>query len=97
MMGLRPRQENLRLFSDYLSLMLGKSRITLNNLKTSLRFPCLGLNPIVDCISVTSPYEDADSRGANAPPFGIHYFKFMQFSLETEFTPLNLAPKIKIF
>ena len=38
------------LFSDYLSLMLGKPRIRLNNLKTSLRFPCLGLNPIIDSI-----------------------------------------------
>ena len=36
-------------FSDYLSLMLGKPRI--NNLKTSLRFPCLGLNPIIDSIN----------------------------------------------
>ena len=37
-------------FQDYLSLMLGKLRIRLNNLKTSLRFPCLGLNPIIDSI-----------------------------------------------
>ena len=38
-------------FSHYLSLMLGKPRIRLNNLKTSLRFPCLGFNPIIDSIS----------------------------------------------
>ena len=38
-------------FSDYLNLMLGKPRIRLNNLKTSLGFPCLGLNPIIICIS----------------------------------------------
>ena len=31
--------------------MLGKPRIRLNNLKTSLRFPCLGLNPIIDSIN----------------------------------------------
>ena len=31
--------------------MLGKPRIRLNNLKTSVRFPCLGLNPIIDSIS----------------------------------------------
>ena len=37
-------------FSDYLGLMLGKPRIRLNNLKTSLRSPCLGLNPIIDSI-----------------------------------------------
>ena len=33
--------------------MLGKPRIRLNNLKTSLRFPCLGLNPIIDSIYLT--------------------------------------------
>ena len=38
--------------SDYFSLMLGKPRITLNNLKTSLRFPCLGLNSIIDSINL---------------------------------------------
>ena len=32
--------------------MLGKPRIRLNNLKTSLRFPCLGLNPIIDSINL---------------------------------------------
>ena len=31
--------------------MLGKPRIRLNNLKTSLRFPCRGLNPIIDSIT----------------------------------------------
>ena len=41
MMGLRPRQGNL-----------GKPRIRLTNLKTSLRFPCLGLNPIIDSINL---------------------------------------------
>ena len=52
MIGLRPRGS----FSDYLSLMLGKPRIRLNNLKNSLRFPCLGLNPIIDSIIlITKP------------------------------------------
>ena len=32
--------------------MLGKPCIRLNNLKTSLRFPCLGLNPIIDSINL---------------------------------------------
>ena len=41
-------------FSDYLSLMLGKPRIRINNLKTSLRLPCLGLNPIIDSINLNS-------------------------------------------
>ena len=31
--------------------MLGKPHIRQNNLKTSLRFPCLGLNAIKDSIS----------------------------------------------
>ena len=38
-------------FSDYSSLMLGKPRLRLNNLKTSLRFPCRGLNPIIDSVN----------------------------------------------
>ena len=38
-------------FPDNLSLMLGKPRIRLNNLKTSLRFHCLGLIPIIDSIT----------------------------------------------
>ena len=29
------------------------SRIRLNNLKTSLRFPCLGLSPILDSINLS--------------------------------------------
>ena len=32
--------------------MLCKPRIRLNNLKSSLRFPCLGLNPIIDSINI---------------------------------------------
>ena len=36
--------------------MLGKPRIRLNNLKTRIRFPCLGLNPIRDFIIVTCLY-----------------------------------------
>ena len=39
-------------FLDYLSLVLGKPRIRLNNLKRSLRFPCLGFNPIIDSINL---------------------------------------------
>ena len=51
MMGLRLNKEISGLFSDNFSLMPGKPRIRLNNLKTSLRFPCLGLNPIIDSVS----------------------------------------------
>ena len=39
MMGLRPRQGNLRLVFRLFSLM------------RDLRFPCRGLNPIIDCFS----------------------------------------------
>ena len=50
MIGFRPRKDISGSFSDYLSLMLDKPRIRLKNLKTSPRFPCLGLNPIIDSI-----------------------------------------------
>ena len=40
-------------FSDYLSFMLSKPRMRLNNLKTSLEFPCLGLSPIIDFFCLT--------------------------------------------
>ena len=40
------------LVSDYLSLMLGKPRIRITNMKTSLRFPCLGHNPIIESINL---------------------------------------------
>ena len=33
-------------------IFLSQPRIRLNNLNTSLRFPCLGLNPIIDYISL---------------------------------------------
>ena len=42
------------LFSDYLNLTLGKPRIRQNILKTSLRFPCLDLNPIIDSINTST-------------------------------------------
>lgn len=49
-MGLRPQQG---LFSDCLSLMLGNPPVRLNYLKTSPRFLFLGLNPVIDSISLT--------------------------------------------
>ena len=40
-------------FSDYLSLMRGKQAShKTNNLKTNLKFPCLGLNPTIDSINL---------------------------------------------
>ena len=48
MMVLRPQQGNLGLVFR-LSLILGRD---LNNLKTCLRFPCLGLNPIIDSFNL---------------------------------------------
>ena len=54
------------LVSDYLCLMLGKPPIRQNNLKTSLRFPCLGLNPIIDSIILDLPYS-AEVLGHLAP------------------------------
>ena len=43
------------------------------------------------CSASTGPY--AGEGGANEPPSWAHYFKLMQFSPETEFTPLILALK----
>ena len=51
-MGLRPQQGVSGSFSNHLRLVLFKPRIRLNNLKTNLRFPCLGLNPIIDSINL---------------------------------------------
>ena len=39
-------------FSDYLSLMRGKPRVRFHYLKTSLIFPCRGLNHILDSINL---------------------------------------------
>ena len=56
MMGLRPLQGNLRLV-----FRLFKSYdLRLNNLKTSLKFPCVGLNPIIDSISLKAEYCEID-------------------------------------
>ena len=51
MIGLRPRQGNLRLVFGLFSLMRGLSSIDLNNLKTGLGFPCQGINAIIDYFS----------------------------------------------
>ena len=51
MMVFMPRQGNLRLVFRLFSLMQGLPSIRLNNLETSLIFPCRGLNPINDYFS----------------------------------------------
>ena len=51
MMVLRLRQGNLRLVFRLFSLMRGLPSIRLNNLEMSRRFPCRGLNPIIDYFS----------------------------------------------
>ena len=43
-----PCQETSGSFSDYLSLMLSKPRISLSNPKLRLKFPRLSLNPIIE-------------------------------------------------
>ena len=53
MMGLRPRQGSFMLVFRLYSLMRGLPSKRLKNLETSLRFPCLGLNPIIDYFSRT--------------------------------------------
>ena len=65
MMEKRLQQENDR---------LGKSHIRLNNLETSLRFPCLGLNPTIDSIilsgSVLKKQNFLIEEMKNIPLFG---------------------------
>ena len=51
-MGLRPRHGHLKLVFKLFKFYAGKPHLRLNNLKTSLRFPCLGLNPIIDSIYI---------------------------------------------
>ena len=51
MIGLRQRQGNLRQVCRLFSAMQGLPSIRLNNLKLSLRFPCYGLNSIIDYLS----------------------------------------------
>ena len=46
LMMLKPRQGNLRQVFRLFSLMRGSAEHETNNLKTSLRFPCRGLNTI---------------------------------------------------
>ena len=65
MTELRPRQENLRLVFSLFKSMLGKPRIRLNNLKTIMRFPCLGLNSIIDSISHTNCPNFFENDGKN--------------------------------
>ena len=49
MMDLRSKQGNFRL---NFRLFKSYARIRLNNLEISLRFPCLGLNSIIDSINL---------------------------------------------
>ena len=51
MMVLRPRQGNVKLVFRLFVSYSAKPRMRLNNLKTCLRFPCLGLN-IIDNVSI---------------------------------------------
>ena len=51
-MVLRPWQGNLRLVFRLFVSCSAQPRMRLNNLKTCLRFPCLGLNTIIDSITL---------------------------------------------
>ena len=54
----------------------------------------IGLHPLMPSRPVPRGWMgEGDQRGANAPFFGVNYFKFMQFSPETKFTRLTLTPK----
>ena len=54
--GGEPRQGNLRLLFRLFKSVARQVRIRLNNLKTSLTFPCRGLNPIIDSINLFPEY-----------------------------------------
>ena len=56
MMVLRPRQGNLRQVFRLFSLMRGFAEYKTNNLKTSLRFPCRGINTIIEYFSHASSF-----------------------------------------
>ena len=56
MMVLRPRQGNLRQVFRFFGLLRDFAEHETNNLKTSLRFPCRGLNIIIDYFSHTSSF-----------------------------------------
>ena len=51
-MVLRPQEGNLRLVSRLFVSCLAQPRMRLNNLKTCMRFLCLGLNTIIDSIKL---------------------------------------------
>ena len=51
---LEARQGNLRIVFRLCSLLRGFTEHEMNNLNMSLRFPCCGLNTIVDYFSHTS-------------------------------------------
>ena len=78
MMVLMPRQGNLRLVFRLFVLYSAKPRIRLNNLKTCLRFPCLGLNTIIDSINLTS---DPSRIGSNLQRWDDEPFKALNVSV----------------
>ena len=47
MEGLRPRQVKLRLIFRLFKFYARQASHKTNNLKTNLKFPCLGLNPTI--------------------------------------------------
>ena len=59
MKELRPQQGNLRLVFRLFKSYAWQASHKTKNLKTSLRFPCLGLNPIIDSISLCSSSAEA--------------------------------------
>ena len=67
--------------------MLGKPRIRLNNLKTSLRFPCLGLNPIIDSICPRNSLHHTGMSG----------YKSSRVSFFQKYYSRQLLPFFKIF
>ena len=63
-------------FSDYSSRPRQSRGLDLNNLKTCLRFPCLGLNPIIDSFSPTCAMSEnsLSAIGMNLTHWKLHVF-----------------------
>ena len=80
-------------FSDYLSLMLGKPRIRLHNLKTSPRFPCATYSIIRNIDILLDSQYTGNKRVWRAEKFKqfINIVKFPQFFLP--FSHVNTCQK----
>ena len=71
MMGLRLRQGNFRQVFRLFSPMRGCSEHVTDNLKTSLRFPCRGINTIINYFSHTSSFSSFSQQENEVAIFSV--------------------------